>query len=63
MSEMTQTADRLVVTGMDARGVGIVAATAGIALYELSPRSASLEEPSSSSPRDATDHTTRGAAA
>jgi ABC-2 type transport system ATP-binding protein len=29
---------------MDARNVGIVAGAAGITLYELSPRNASLEE-------------------
>jgi len=34
----------LTVTGMDARDVGIVAGAAGITLYELSPRNASLEE-------------------
>jgi ABC-2 type transport system ATP-binding protein len=34
----------LIVTGMDARNVGIVAGAAGITLYELSPRNASLEE-------------------
>jgi ABC-2 type transport system ATP-binding protein len=34
----------LIVSGMDARSVGIVAGTAGITLYELSPRNASLEE-------------------
>ncbi len=34
----------LVVTGLDARDVGMVAGAAGITLYELSPRHASLEE-------------------
>jgi ABC-2 type transport system ATP-binding protein len=34
----------LTVTGMDARDVGIVAGAAGITLYELSPRNASLED-------------------
>jgi ABC-2 type transport system ATP-binding protein len=53
----------LVVTGMVARDVGIIAATAGITLYELSPRSASLEEAFFELTRDATDYTTRGAAA
>ena len=50
-------------TGMNARDIGIVAATAGIALYELSPHSASLEEAFFELTRDATDYTTRGAAA
>ena len=53
----------LVVTGMKARDVGIVAAAEGIALYELSPHSASLEEAFFELTRDATDYTTRGAAA
>ena len=53
----------LVVTGMKARDVGIVAAGEGIALYELSPHSASLEEAFFGLTRDATDYTTRGAAA
>ena len=59
----TQVDGTLVVTGMDARDVGIVASAAGIALYELSPRSASLEEAFFELTRDATDYTTRGAAA
>jgi ABC-2 type transport system ATP-binding protein len=59
----TQVDGTLVVTGIDARHVGIVAAAAGIALYELSPHSASLEEAFFQLTRDATDYTTRGAAA
>ena len=59
----TQGDGTLAVTGMVARDVGIIAATAGIALYELSPRSASLEEAFFELTRDATDYTTRGAAA
>ena len=53
----------LVVTGMEARDVGIVAGTAGITLYELSPRSASLEQAFMELTRDAVEYTTRGAAA
>ena len=53
----------LVVTGMEARTVGIVAGEAGITLYELSPRSASLEDAFFELTRDATEYTTRGAAA
>ena len=54
----------LVVTGMAARDVGIVAGTAGITLYELSPHSASLEEAFMELTRDAAEYTTiRGAAA
>src|SRR3954447_19371396 len=46
----------LIVTGMDARDVGIVASTAGIILYELSPRSASLEEAFMELTRDASEY-------
>lgn len=54
----------LIVTGMDARDVGIVAGAAGITLYELSPQSASLEEAFMELTRDAAEYTTtRGAAA
>jgi ABC-2 type transport system ATP-binding protein len=54
----------LVVTGMNARDIGIVAGTAGITLYELSPHSASLEEAFMELTRDAAEYTTtRGAAA
>jgi ABC-2 type transport system ATP-binding protein len=63
--------DTLIVTGMDAREVGIVAGTAGITLYELSPRSASLEEAFMELTRGASEYhaggdlatTRRGAAA
>ena len=54
----------LVVTGMAARDVGIVAGAGGITLYELSPHSASLEEAFMELTRDAAEYiTTRGAAA
>jgi len=53
----------LVVTGLGARDVGILAGTAGITLYELAPRSASLEEAFMELTRDAVEYTTRGAAA
>lgn len=36
--------DTLIVTGLECREVGIIAANAGITLYELSPQEASLEE-------------------
>ena len=63
-ADATSQADgTLVVTGMSARDVGIIAAADGIALYELSPHSASLEEAFFELTRDATDYTTRGAAA
>ena len=53
----------LVVTGMDAREVGTAAGLAGITLYELTPQTASLEEAFMELTRDATEYTTRGAAA
>jgi len=58
----------LTVTGPTARDIGIVAGAAGITLFELSPRSASLEEAFMALTRDAaqyttTQPTTRGAAA
>ena len=54
----------LAVTGMDARDIGIVAGTAGVTLYELTPRSASLEEAFMELTRDAAEYTTtQGAAA
>jgi ABC-2 type transport system ATP-binding protein len=61
----------LIVSGIDARSVGILAATAGITLYELSPRNASLEEAFMELTRDASEYhaggdlvtATRGAAA
>jgi ABC-2 type transport system ATP-binding protein len=53
------------VIGLDARAVGTTAAAAGIALYELSPQSASLEEAFMELTRDAVEYTTttQGAAA
>ncbi len=36
--------DTLIVTGLECREVGIIAANAGITLYELSPQEASLED-------------------
>jgi ABC-2 type transport system ATP-binding protein len=67
----TRANDTLIVTGMDARQVGIVAGNAGITLYELSPRSASLEDAFMELTRDASEYhaggdlatTSRGAAA
>jgi ABC-2 type transport system ATP-binding protein len=67
----TRADDTLVVTGMDARDVGIIAGNAGITLYELSPRSASLEDAFMELTRDASEYhagghlatTNRGAAA
>lgn len=53
----------LVVTGLDARTVGTIAGTAGITIYELTPQSASLEEAFFELTRDATEYTTREAAA
>jgi ABC-2 type transport system ATP-binding protein len=52
------------VTGLAARDVGTIAAAAGIALYELSSQSASLEEAFMELTRDAVQYTTsQGAAA
>ncbi len=48
----------LTVTGPTARDIGIVAGSAGITLYELSPQSASLEEAFMELTRDATQYTT-----
>ena len=61
----TETDGTFSVTGLDAREVGTAAATAGIALYELSPQSASLEEAFMELTRDAVEYTTttQGAAA
>jgi len=52
----------LVVTGIEARDVGVLAAAAGITLYELTPQSASLEDAFFELTRHTTDYTTRGAA-
>jgi ABC-2 type transport system ATP-binding protein len=60
----TQADGTFAVTGLDARDVGTIAAAAGIALYELSPQSASLEEAFMELTRDAAEYTTtQGAAA
>ena len=53
----------LIVTGVEAREVGSIAASAGITLYELTPQSASLEDAFFELTRQATEYTTRGAAA
>jgi ABC-2 type transport system ATP-binding protein len=53
----------LVVAGMDARNVGILAGTAGITLYELSTRSASLEDAFMELTHHAVEYNTHGAAA
>ncbi len=53
----------LTVTGIEAREIGIAAAAAGITLYELTPRSASLEDAFFELTRDATEYTTTGAVA
>lgn len=47
-------------TGMQARDIGIVAGSAGITLYELSPRNASLEEAFMELTRDASDYRAGG---
>jgi ABC-2 type transport system ATP-binding protein len=61
---VTNAADgTLTVTGPTARDIGIVAGAAGITLYELSPRPASLEEAFMELTRDAAQYTTKGAAA
>ena len=39
-----QADDALAVTGLECRDVGVIAASAGVTLYELSPQAASLEE-------------------
>ena len=61
----TETDGTFSVTGLDAREVGTAAAAAGIALYELSPQSASLEDAFMELTRDAVQYatTTQGAAA
>ena len=53
----------LVVTGIEARDVGVLAAAAGITLYELTPQSASLEDAFFELTRHAIEYSTRGAAA
>ena len=60
----TQPDGSLAVTGLPAREIGIVAGAAGITLYELAPRSASLEEAFMELTRDAAEYTAqRGEAA
>jgi len=60
----TQADGTFAVTALEARDIGTIAATAGIALYELSSRSASLEEAFMELTRDAAEYTTtQGAAA
>jgi ABC-2 type transport system ATP-binding protein len=57
-------ADREVIeiSGLDSRGIGERAATAGIVLYELTPRTVSLEQAFMDLTRDATDYTAHAAA-
>jgi ABC-2 type transport system ATP-binding protein len=52
-----------IVTGIEARQIGVIASGAGITLYELTPQLASLEDAFFELTRDATDYTTPGAAA
>ncbi len=59
----TQPDGTLVVTGIQARDVGIAAGTAGITLYELSSHTASLENAFMELTRDASEYTTTGVAA
>ena len=59
----TQPDGTLVVTGIDARDVGITAGAAGITLYELTPQAASLEAAFFELTKNAIEYTTRGAAA
>jgi ABC-2 type transport system ATP-binding protein len=51
-------ADALIVTGLECRDVGIIAAGAGITLYELSPQEASLEEAFMEMTRDSAEYLT-----
>lgn len=50
----------IIVTGMHARDIGIVAGSAGITLYELSPRNASLEEAFMELTRDVSEYRAGG---
>jgi ABC-2 type transport system ATP-binding protein len=52
-----------IVTGIDARQIGVIASGAGITVYELTPQLASLEDAFFELTRNATDYTTPGAAA
>ncbi len=54
----SQGADVLEVTGMDSAQIGLVAARAGIALVELTPQHASLEEAFMEITRDAVEFAT-----
>ncbi len=55
--------DTLIVTGLECRDVGILAANAGITLYELSRQEASLEEAFMEMTRDSVDYAADSAAA
>jgi ABC-2 type transport system ATP-binding protein len=55
-----QADNTLIVTGMDARDIGVIAGAAGITRYELSPRSASLEEAFMELTRDASEYHASG---
>ena len=48
--------DTLIVTGLECREVGVIAANAGITLYELSPQEASLEEAFMEMTRDSAEY-------
>jgi ABC-2 type transport system ATP-binding protein len=48
----------LLVTGVDAPAIGTIAASAGIALHELTPRTASLEEAYMELTRDSAEYHT-----
>ncbi len=63
--EIRSGADRevLEVTGLAARDIGRCAAGAGIVLYELTPRTVSLEQAFMDLTRDSTDYATHGDAA
>jgi ABC-2 type transport system ATP-binding protein len=51
----TEAGDLLAVTGLQCRDVGVLAAQAGLTLYELSPQEASLEEAFMEMTRDSAD--------
>jgi len=51
----TEAGDVLAVTGLQCRDVGVLAAQAGLTLYELSPQEASLEEAFMEMTRDSAD--------
>jgi ABC-2 type transport system ATP-binding protein len=56
----TQPDGALIVTGIHARDIGIMAGSAGIALHELSPRNASLEEAFMELTRNASEYRAGG---